>query len=184
MKKLLRAVAWGLWLVWPFRRPPGITPLANVSELMTLEEWRRQNPQLFGSAAAPTIHECQCDIAGVPVERYDVSIERVSASSPVGSVPPCLRGEPSPLPPRVPLAAARQYALEMLGQRSWTPKRPLVIGGVVVQRAKVRVIGAVLNEADRRQSIEVRVLRLEYPDGRDEQIEFQSNGKLLWHIQG
>lgn len=184
MKKLLRAVAWWLWLVWPFRRPPAIAPLGNVSELMTLEEWRRQNPQLFGSASAPTIHECQCDIAGVPVERYDVSIEGVSASSPVGSVSPCLRGKPSPLPPRVPLSAARQYALEMLGLRKWTRKQPFAIGGVVVQTARVRVFEATRSETGEELAREVRQLRIVYPDGRDEQIEFFADGRLYFHAKG
>lgn len=150
MKKILRAIAWGLWLVWPFRRPPVGTPLANVTELVTYDEWCRRHPELVGH------------------------VELVQP----GALPPLEK------PPRVPLAAARQWALEMTRSRRWTPTRPLVIGGVVVQRAKVKLIEATRDELGEELARELRVLWIEYPDGRDERIEFFADGRLYYHIKG
>lgn len=159
MKRFLRAIAWGLWLVWPFRRPPVVVPLENVSELITYDEWCRRHPELIGH------------------------VELVQPGA-IRSVPPCLRGEPSATPPRVPLAAARQWALEMTRDRRWSPQRPLTIGGVVVQTARVKVIEATVDEVGAELARELRVLWIEYPDGRDERLEFFADGRLYFHIKG
>lgn len=85
-------------------------------------------------------------------------------------------------PGRIPLGAARQYALEMEGARYTTGDDPVEIGGVRTYCACVKVYPAV--EMDGlRVSLEVRALSVVYPDNHTEQYEFDAAGRLLYHVE-
>jgi hypothetical protein len=85
-------------------------------------------------------------------------------------------------PGRIPLAAARQYALEMDSLRAGTKRKPILIGGVPVLYASVKVFPAVERDG-LRVSIEVRALAVVYLDYRREQYEFDAAGELLYHVE-
>ena len=85
-------------------------------------------------------------------------------------------------PGRIPLGAARQYALEMCGVRYTSDDDPVEIGGVRTYCACVKVYPAVEMDGVR-VSLEVRALSVVYPDNHTEQYEFDAAGRLLYHVE-
>lgn len=80
---------------------------------------------------------------------------------------------------RLPKAAAKQYALEMLGEH-YAQEDALQIGGVAVAMTRVREIPAAHTADGLPVSLDLRILYVVYPDGADEYYEYDGRGRLIY----
>jgi len=103
-----------------------------------------------------------------------------------------LRGRPTPPLPSIPIEvyadrhygrlpkhAAKQYALEMLGEH-YAQEDALDIGGVAVAMTRVREIPTAHTADGLPVSLDLRILYVVYPDGADEYYEYDGRGRLIY----
>ena len=80
---------------------------------------------------------------------------------------------------RLPKHAAKQYALEMLGEH-YAHEDALQIGGVAVAMTRVREIPAAHTADGLPVSLDLRILYVVYPEGADEYYEYDGRGRLIY----